>query len=43
MLENSLSDGALYSFRDPGPATGDDDAMMNLLIDFWAAVREIFA
>ena len=42
MLENSLSDGALYRFRDLGSGRGDDDAMMNLLIDFWSAVREIF-
>jgi DGQHR domain-containing protein len=42
MLENSLSDGALYGFRDLGSGEGDDDAMTNLLIDFWSAVREIF-
>jgi len=42
MLENSLSDGALYRFRDPGSGEGDDDAMMNLLIDFWSAVRQTF-
>jgi DGQHR domain-containing protein len=42
MLENSLSDGALYGFRDLGSGEGDDDAMMKLLIDFWSAVREIF-
>lgn len=42
MLENSLSDGALYRFRDLGSGRGDDDAMVNLLIEFWSAVREIF-
>ena len=43
MLENSLSDGALYTFRDPATGAGDDDTMMSLLIDFWSAVREVFA
>src|SRR6266702_1376538 len=28
MLENSLSDGALYSFRNPSSGAGDDDTMM---------------
>jgi DGQHR domain-containing protein len=42
MLENSLSDGALYRFRDLETGTGDDDAMMNLLIDFWSAVQRTF-
>lgn len=42
MLENSLSDGALYRFRDLETNEGNDDAMMNLLIDFWSAVRETF-
>ena len=43
MLENSLSDGALYSFRDPQTGTGDEDKMMSLLVDFWSAVRNVFA
>jgi DGQHR domain-containing protein len=42
MLENSLSDGALYRFRDLESGEGDDDVMMNLLIDFWSAVRQAF-
>ena len=42
MLENSLSDGALYRFRDLGSGEGNDDTMMNLLIDFWSAVRDTF-
>ena len=43
MLESSLSDGALYSFRDPQTGTGDEDKMMSLLVDFWSAVRSVFA
>jgi DGQHR domain-containing protein len=43
MLENSLSDGALYGFRNPATGTGDEEKMMNLLTAFWAAVREVFA
>src|SRR5215472_10146184 len=43
MVEHSLSDGALYSFRDPATGAGDEEQMMSLLIAFWAAVRDIFA
>jgi DGQHR domain-containing protein len=43
MLENSLSDGALYTFRDPATGAGDEERMMVVLIDFWAAVRDIFS
>ncbi|GIF63922.1 hypothetical protein Ais01nite_19570 [Asanoa ishikariensis] len=41
MLENSLSDGALYRYRnDDGlPSTGE---MLTLLYNFWAAVRDTF-
>jgi DGQHR domain-containing protein len=42
MLENSLSDGALYRFRNLQTGDGDDDAMLGLLVDFWSAVRQIF-
>lgn len=42
MLESSLSDGALYAFRDPDTGEGDDEQMMSLLIDFWSAVSEVF-
>ncbi len=42
MLENSLSDGALYTFRDPDTGAGDEDKMLSLLIDFWSAVRDVF-
>lgn len=42
MLENSLSDGALYRFRggdDAGPNRG---CMMTMLCNFWAAVQQTF-
>jgi hypothetical protein len=43
MLENSLSDGALYSYRDPASGAGDEEQMLDLLVAFWAAVRDVFA
>jgi DGQHR domain-containing protein len=43
MLENSLSDGALYSFRDPATGTGDEEIMVDLLTTFFIAVRDVFA
>jgi DGQHR domain-containing protein len=43
MLETSLSDGALYSFRDSQTGTGDEEQMISLLIDFWSAVSTVFA
>ncbi|GAB5550239.1 MAG: hypothetical protein SangKO_099990 [Sandaracinaceae bacterium] len=45
MLENSLSDGALYRFRSrPGlpEAEGDVEAMVELVSNFWTAVAETF-
>lgn len=42
MLENSLSDGALYRYRDRTTGEGDADAMLGLLKAFWAAVRDTF-
>jgi DGQHR domain-containing protein len=43
MLENSLSDGALYSFRDFSTGAGNEEKMMEVLVAFWAAVRDIFS
>lgn len=43
MLEASLSDGALYTYRDPGTGDGDEEQMLALLIDFWSAVSEVFS
>jgi DGQHR domain-containing protein len=42
MLENSLSDGALYLYRDPTTGAGDAEAMLEFLASFWTAVRETF-
>ncbi len=42
MLENSISDGALYRFRDPATGEGDAEAMLELVKAFWTAVRETF-
>jgi DGQHR domain-containing protein len=42
MIENSLSDGALYSYRDAATGKGDEEKMIDLLVDFWAAVRDVF-
>jgi len=43
MLESSLSDGALYAFRDLRTGGADQEQMMALLIGFWDAVREVFS
>ena len=41
MLENSLNDGALYRFK-RGDGEVDIDGMLELLFNFWEAVRTIF-
>jgi DGQHR domain-containing protein len=41
MLENSLSDGALYRYR-YRDGDGDGDVMLALLKDFWTAVQDAF-
>jgi DGQHR domain-containing protein len=43
MLENSLSDGALYRFRDEDRSAGDSNAMLLMLKNFWFAVAQVFA
>jgi DGQHR domain-containing protein len=43
MLEHSISDGALFAFRDPRTGGGDTRAMLDLLYDYWRAVREVFS
>ena len=40
MLECSISDGALYRFRDPETGEGDTSKMIETLCNFWTAVRE---
>lgn len=42
MLENSLSDGALYRYRDPATGAGDIKAMLGVLTAFWSAVAEVY-
>jgi DGQHR domain-containing protein len=42
MLENSLTDGVLYDFRDPDTGEGDVDAMLSILMNYWRAVAESF-
>ena len=42
MLENSLTDGALYHLRDPSTGTGDVNNMLAVVKSFWDAVRLVF-
>ena len=42
MLENSLTDGVLYRFRDPNTGEGDREQMLRILKSFWGAVKEVF-
>jgi DGQHR domain-containing protein len=42
MLENSLTDGALYRYRDPETGEGDLESMLQILFEFWSAVAEVF-
>jgi hypothetical protein len=42
MLEASITDGALYRFRDPITGGGDTDAMLELLFDFWEGVASVW-
>jgi DGQHR domain-containing protein len=42
MLENSLNDGALYRFKH-GDGETDTDGMLQLLFNFWEAVRTVFS
>jgi len=42
MLENSLSDGALYRFRFPRSLEGNTESMLKVLKAFWSAIAEVF-
>ena len=42
MLENSLTDGALYVLRDPETGCGDIEVMLDLVGGFWEAIQEVF-
>jgi len=43
MLENSLTDGALYRFRDRNDSAGKVDEMLLVLNSYWGAVRDVFS
>lgn len=42
MLESSISDGALYEFRDPLTGEVESEPAMRILGDFWSAVGDVF-
>jgi DGQHR domain-containing protein len=42
MLENSLTDGALFRFRTSSGDAGDVEAMLDVLKHYWQAVRQVF-
>lgn len=42
MLENSLSDGVLYRFRDPATNEADVQSMLRVLNSFWDATASVF-
>lgn len=42
MLENSLSDGALYRFREPETGETDTEGMLAVLKTYWEAIRATF-
>lgn len=42
MIETSLTEGALYRFRNPEDGGGDSEQMLDLLINFWQAVAQVF-
>jgi DGQHR domain-containing protein len=42
MLSASIEDGALYQYFDSGTGSGDTEAMLELLKNFWTAVEECF-
>lgn len=42
IIESSLTEGALYRFRDPETGEGDIDSMFELLCNYWRAVAEVF-
>ncbi|HMO55343.1 MAG TPA: DNA sulfur modification protein DndB, partial [Tepidiformaceae bacterium] len=42
LIENSLSDGVLYVFRDPKGIEHDFDSMESVLAEFFRAVRDVW-
>lgn len=42
MIDNSLTEGGLYRFRDPYTGAGDDGPILEVLKNYWTAVAEVF-
>lgn len=42
MLENSLTNGCLYYYRDPDTGAGNIEGMLSILKPFWWAVQKVF-
>lgn len=42
MIENSITDGALYRYRDPLTGEGDTSLMLQVLWNFWTAVADMW-
>ena len=42
MVENSLSDGALYVYKHPDSPEGDREGMLTLLKNYWEATKAVF-
>lgn len=42
LIEASITEGALYNFRDPVTGKGDIEKMIDLLCNYWKAVSEVF-
>jgi DGQHR domain-containing protein len=42
MVENSLTDGCLYYYRDADTGAGDIEEMLLILKPFWRAVKKVF-
>lgn len=43
MLDNSISDGVLYHFRDSETGLGSIESMLAILSNFWLAISRVFA
>lgn len=41
-VDNNITDGALYRWRDPATGEGDLDGMLSVLAPFWTAVSLVF-
>lgn len=42
MLDNSITDGVLYHFRDSSTGLGDVDSMLTIINRYWQAVGRVF-